>query len=265
MSSAGLPPDEIKRIFALKEYGILDTHPEKSFDEITQLVRMICETPVCLISLVDDCRQWFKSKSGVELESTPRDIAFCAHAILSDDIMIVGDALKDPRFLDNPLVTGAPGVRFYAGVPLRSYSGQNVGTLCVIDYQPRELSTEQIEALQILSRQVVHLFELRMIEKKEFVRERNFLASIATNMEEGAVLQDAVGAIVKCNPAALAILALTEEQLCGRTSMDPRWKSIKEDGTDYIGSEHPAMVTLATGLPQLGMRMGIAVPGGMTC
>ena len=157
-----IPEDDVKRVEALKAYSILDTLPEEEFDDITYLASQICQTPVSLISLIDDKRQWFKSHHGIEATETPREIAFCAHAILEkDQLFIVNDSRQDLRFHDNPLVTGDPHVIFYAGMPLVSADGYSLGTLCVIDHKPRNLEEPQIKALKALSAQVGRLFELR--------------------------------------------------------------------------------------------------------
>ncbi|HST09964.1 MAG TPA: GAF domain-containing protein [Terriglobales bacterium] len=154
------PHNEKQRLETLRGYEILDTEPEAGFDDLTLLASYLCETPVALISLVDADRQWFKSKVGVSVKETSRDIAFCASAILQPDVFIVPDASQDERFAENPLVVADPKIRFYAGATLMTH-GQALGTLCVLDRVPRELRPEQLEALRALSRQVLAQLELR--------------------------------------------------------------------------------------------------------
>jgi GAF domain-containing protein len=159
--AAPLPKNEIKRLKVLWQYDVLDTVPEEVFDDLTDLASEICEAPMALISLVDEDRQWFKSKVGISLKETTRDISFCAHALRDGDLLIVSDARKDPRFKDNPLVTGPQKIRFYAGAPLTSPDGHVLGTLCVLDKQPRKLRPEQRQALRVLAHHVVSQLELR--------------------------------------------------------------------------------------------------------
>jgi GAF domain-containing protein len=158
---APFPPDEKKRLKVLWQYEVLDTVPEEVFDELTELAARICEAPMALISLVDEKRQWFKSKVGTTVNETSRDVSFCAYAITQSDLFIVPDATRDERFADNPLVTSDPKIRFYAGAPLITADGHALGTLCVIDKVPRELRPDQKHALRILARHVVSQLELR--------------------------------------------------------------------------------------------------------
>ncbi len=162
MIKAAIPENEVERLSKLVELNILDTLEEQAYDDLTALAAEICHTPISLVSLIDDNRQWFKSHHGLDARETPRDLAFCAHAILSDDVFIVEDSALDERFHDNPLATGAPHVKFYAGAPLILENNIRVGTLCVISNEAQTISTIQKEALQALARQVVSQFELRL-------------------------------------------------------------------------------------------------------
>ena len=167
--------DEKARLQALRRYKILDTDPEKAFDDLTTMASYICETPVALISLIDSDRQWFKSKHGVNLSETPREVSFCAVAIQQPDLFVVPDASKDPRFSSNPFVVSDPKIRFYAGAPFTSSDGHPLGTLCVVDVVPRSLTPSQEAALLALSRQVQAQFELRknLIELRTALDERD--------------------------------------------------------------------------------------------
>jgi GAF domain-containing protein len=159
---APLYHDEAARLAVLRDYGVLDSLPEPQFDDIAFLASYICGAPIALVSLVDEVRQWFKAKVGTDMEETPRDVAFCAHAILKpDEVFVVPDAHEDPRFATNPFVREEPHVRFYAGAPLVSPEGMPLGTLCVFDQVPGYLSPAQTRALGALAREVVVHLELR--------------------------------------------------------------------------------------------------------
>jgi len=161
VSRPDLPVDEAARLDTLREYRILDTPPERRFDDLTLLASHICATPIALITLIDADRQWFKARVGTDLFETPRDVSFCAHAILQPGPLVVKDALDDARFRDNPLVLESPYIRFYAGFPLTLDEGHRLGTLCVIDTVRRLLFPEQAEAMERLSRVVMALLNAR--------------------------------------------------------------------------------------------------------
>jgi diguanylate cyclase (GGDEF)-like protein len=152
MLPAPLPEDEAARLRALHSLTILDTAPDEHFDRITRIAKRLFDVPTALVSLVDAERQWFKSRLGLEASETPRDISFCGHAITGEDPLVVRDALEDPRFHDNPLVTGDPKIRFYAGYPISAPDGHAVGTLCVIDTKPRDVGSEELAYLADLGR-----------------------------------------------------------------------------------------------------------------
>ena len=160
------PPNEHERIAALREYHVLDTADEQVFDDLTALVAQICQVPIATISLVDETRQWFKSKRGLEQRETPREISFCAHTILQSSPLIIPDALNDDRVADSSLVTGEPHVRFYAGFPLTNPQGYALGSLCAIDRKPRQLTPEQEQAMGALARQVMAVLELRRVSSR---------------------------------------------------------------------------------------------------
>lgn len=157
------PDNEEERLEVLRRYELLDTSAEQSFDDIAHLASTICGTPISLITFVDADRQWFKAKIGLDTSETPREHAFCAHTLATNRLMVVEDATADPRFADNPLVTSDPHIRFYAGAPLIDSEGFGLGSLCVIDRTPRQLTAEQQHALTALARQVVAQCEFRRI------------------------------------------------------------------------------------------------------
>jgi signal transduction histidine kinase len=187
VSKAPMPPDESTRIAELESFRILDTSPERSYDDITRLAAHICDTPMAMVSFVDTDRQWFKSRVGLEAPETTREIAFCAHAIMdSDRTLVVPDATADARFADSELVINDPMIRFYAGAPLTTEGGHAIGTLCVMDSKPRTLTEHQTQALEALARQVMAQLSLRQAldhvtrqqaELTEAIRQRDTLVA----------------------------------------------------------------------------------------
>jgi len=385
LKTPGRPANEAARLDALAATGVLDTPPEEDLDGLTRLAADILGVPIALISIVDAERQWFKSRYGLDVPETPRDVSFCGHVVAEGEALVVRDALCDERFADNPLVTGEPRVRFYAGVPLRLDDGHVLGTLCAIDHTPRELEPGQRRQLATLARQVVAHLELRRERRRlaevetrlethhrffdlsldllctatpdtrfddlnpaweatlgwtlDELRARSFLdlvhpddrentlregrslfqesasttgfenryrhkdgrwvplswvataqdgvlyatardmtayrdkesalvasesrvRALFAGMAEGMVVQAGDGRIVGFNPAAERILGLTKSQLVGLTSVDPRWRAVRADGTDLPGEEHPAMVTLRTRQPTRDFVMGVDRPDG---
>jgi GAF domain-containing protein len=158
-----IPPDEPQRMQTLREYKVLDTPPEAVYDDIAHVAAGVCDTPVALITLVDGTRNWFKARVGVDVTESPRDLSFCGHAILRSEIFEVTDASVDERFADNPLVTSAPMIRFYAGAPLITPDGYKLGTICAIDVRPRRLSEAQRDTLAALSRLVMRQLDRRRL------------------------------------------------------------------------------------------------------
>src|ERR1700751_149563 len=219
---APLPENEAALLESLHRYAILDTLPEQEFDDLSRLAALICGTPIALVSLVDGNRQWFKSKVGIDEPETPRDAAFCAHAILDSGVMVVPDALADDRFRSNPLVTGNPNVRFYAGAPLLTAEGNALGTLCVIDRVPRELSADQLEALKALSRLVGNELELRRSvgDLSKAVRERRIvegeLDHIFNLSSDLFCIAGFDGYFKRLNPSWVQTLGISREGLLSR-------------------------------------------------
>ena len=207
---------ELKRLEALWAYQILDTPAEPQFDDLTQLAAKFCQMPIALISLLDTDRQWFKSKVGISASATCRSIAFCHHTIQSDAPLVVEDARQDRRFAHNPLVTGEPFIRFYAGVPLITPEGHRIGTLCVIDQVPRTVTPEQLSALEALGRQTVCQLELRR-SRRSFLEREKYLQAIIRTEPDCVKLLDSDGILLDMNPAGLTMLEAHRDTLIGQS------------------------------------------------
>ena len=233
---AALPENESERLAALRKLAILDTLSEPGYDELTSLAAYICQAPIALISLVDEQRQWFKSRLGWTTEETPREVAFCAHAILEPDLMIVPDARADQRFADNPLVTSSPAIRFYAGAPLVTTAGHALGTLCVLDHKPRDLSADQANALRALCHQV--MAQLRLREQ---------VIELVCKNDDLAQANEALR-------SAEAALRASEERFRGtfenagvgiaHTGFDGRWLRVNEELCAIVGYPREEMLQM---------------------
>ena len=235
METAPIQENEAARLAELEQYNILDTGAEEAFDGLTRLAAQICDTPIALVSLIDAHRQWFKAKVGIDAPETPRDIAFCAHAIHQSDILIVPDTMHDPRFADNPLVTKDPNIRFYAGMPLITPTGHAMGTLCVIDRMPKSLTSDQMTALRILGQQVVSQLELRrrtialehtLAHQQKIEQSKARLLRAIDHGLEGVAILNKDGCYTYMNPAHAEVYGYTVEEMIGQswqTLYTPEW------------------------------------------
>ena len=257
------------RVAALRDYAIMDTPPEPQFDDLTRLASYICGTPMAAITLLDAERQWFKSRIGLADPETPIGQSFCAKAVQTGDLMVVPDAQTDPRFRGYPNVTGDPHIRFYAGMPIELPEGPRVGALCVIDNRPRTLSDEQLEMLRLLGRQVASNLALhRKTQEVEtlldmIARTERSYQGIVHAMAEGVVVQDASGRVTDCNPAAELVLGLPRADILRLADPGVTWAGQHEDGSTFPRGDHPAMVTLRTGLPTRNVPMRIRRRDGL--
>ncbi|MEZ5179135.1 MAG: diguanylate cyclase [Acidimicrobiales bacterium] len=266
MRSAEVPADEADRLAALRALAVLDTPPDPVHDRLARLASVALEAPIALVTLIDEDRQWVKARVGVDLESTPRDVAFCAHAIVEPDEgpFVVPDTAGDDRFHDNPFVVGEPHVRFYAGQPVRSPDGHRIGTLCVMDVVPRTLSDQQrsvlVELAALVEDQLAQPSLTGLIEELEASSgQRSF---IFDTMQEGLLLHDQRGRIVEWNRATETILGLSGEVLAGRAVPGERWTVRHPDGTPWPDEDLPAMQVLRTGRAVRGAMVQITRPDG---
>lgn len=270
---AQLPPNEAERLEALRGYGILDTPREAAYDEIVELASRICKTPIAIVNLIDDGRQWFKAEVGLGVRETPLPASICAHAILQNDLFQVPDTLADPRFADNPLCTGEPHLRFYTGALLRSPDGHPLGTLCVLDYQPRQLDEQQLFALQVLANQVRTQMELRralgdsdLMMREIDHRVKNSLALVSgvlnlqTNASDDPAVKEALGqARDRISGIAQLHKHLHDAEQHNRIEIDAFLGSVVE----ALAGSTPSGIAVTTDFAAMTMDAGRASSVGM--
>jgi len=242
------PADDAARLETLRSYGVLGTPPEQAFDDLTLLASQICQTPIALVTLVDEESQWFKSVVGLDITGTPRDFAFCAHAILSPaEVLEVPDATADARFADNPFVTGEPHIRYYAGAPLVVGNGQPLGSLCVIDRKPKLLKAEQLTALRALSRLVVAQLELRRQSQEltEEVAKRNRVEELLRHHvdELSSAKAEADRLLALAEKSRLALLSVLEDEKQSGQNLrisEERFRQLAENINEVFWITDPA-------------------------
>lgn len=246
-----VPDNEAERLRSLRELGVLDSEPEREFDALVKVAAAVCGVPISLVSLVDEDRQWFKANVGLEgVTETSREVAFCAHAILGDGIFEVPDATQDPRFSDNPLVTGQPDIRFYAGAPLRRQDGATLGTLCVIDSRPRRLDPHQREVLGLLAAAATQALEgRRALQAEHSLRvTADRAAAVLRNSVDAIVVVDLDGTVQHWNAAAHRLFGFAPEQMLGQSvdRLVPRHRGAERGGVAAALQQHPQGLTYET-------------------
>lgn len=274
MKRPALPAQEEYRLSTLHALGLLDTPPDERFDAITRTTAALFGTPVSLVSLVDADRQWFKSRMGVDATETPRDISFCGHAILRDEVLVVEDALQDARFHDNPLVNGEPFIRFYAGKPLSAPNGQRIGTLCVIDQKSRAFTPEQRDLLEQLAKWAEA--EISLISERLALP--RYLGHLLGLLAEPVLLSDAKQRVQFANAAASRLLGYKPEELSGlplisliheseREKITAELAALERVPADFASLEHGAAVVCKDGTQlrvMLALSRRIAVTQSVT-
>ncbi|HSG68966.1 MAG TPA: GAF domain-containing protein, partial [Planctomycetaceae bacterium] len=246
MTATASESGERARLRALQDASILDTPAERSFDDIVRIAASLCDTPIALVSFVDEKRQWFKARLGLEVQQTPREYSFCAHAIKGEKTMVVEDASRDERFRENPLVTGEPRILFYAGAPIVDNEGYKLGTLCVIDRQKRSITGKQIEALEALARCVTAELTLRRVGVIFRERQKQ-LEQLLEEIAEGTILIDPEGTVVFLDQTARNLLGVDAAEI-----REVRWQqllNLDRDGnqaiTNLLKSSTLGLVTMS--------------------
>ena len=255
-----IPASEIARLQALRDLSLLDTPAEERFDRLTRIAQHILQVPIALVSLIDADRQWFKSRQGLDAQEIHRDISFCGHAILRPDVLVVADAVADQRFADNPLVLGAPSIRFYAGAPLTLSSGECVGTLCVIDRQPRQVTRAQLAALQDLAACVVEELE-QARQRQDAKKSAQLVESIVETVIDGIITIDSKGMIQSFNSAAERLFGYKPAEIIGSNvnCLMPQPYAAEHDG--YLAHFHDTREARVIGIGRevMGKRKDGAV------
>ena len=235
MHRPAYPVNEIARLKDLFSHELLDTAPDEFLDSVTHLAQKVFHVKTVLISLIDANRQWFKSRQGLDASETPRDISFCGHVILQDDIFEISDALEDQRFALNPLVTGNPWIRFYVGIPIKSARGNNLGTLCMIDDHPRTLTQEE-RAFLVDFKNIIQTYIINQHQNKTF-------QLIMDSVQEGIIVHDRSGRIVFINPAAHDLLGDSVMPLFGQSSWTQGQES-SQQSSSHMDEVNDIMIAL---------------------
>jgi PAS domain S-box-containing protein len=247
LRQAPIPPDESQRLAALRALAILDTPAEERFDRITRTAQRVFDVPIAVISLIDVNRQWFKSCQGLDASETSRDISFCAHAILNDDVLVIPDATTDIRFMDNPLVTGEPYIRFYAGHPLTGPGGAKVGTLCLVDRRPRQMTADDLRALHdvaMWAQNELNTTELSEAYALQYENEQRIRA-IFNSLVDGIATFDHTGIVQLFNPTAEQMFGYTADEVIGQhvnIVLPEAWRErLNSHLTDHMSAGHSAL------------------------
>jgi diguanylate cyclase (GGDEF)-like protein/PAS domain S-box-containing protein len=269
VNSGMVVPKEKLRLQAIHRLAVLDSAPEESFDRIVATVIRLFNVPIALVSLVDEHRQWFKACIGMDVRETDRSLSFCAHAIESDGVLVVNNALQDPRFKDNALVTGDPSIRFYAGAPLVTSDGAKLGTLCVIDTVARSnFSPADQATLEDLAATVVDALELRIAGirlremQAEAEAERRLLSEVFASLDEGVIVRDANGQILAANQSAGRLLGMPLDQLFDSSNVGHPSQAIRPDGSFLQPEDHPTAIALREARPVTDVLIGLQSPDG---
>ncbi len=261
---------ESTRINKLHELDLMNKASEPAFNSIIQLAKEHFDVPISLFSIIDEEKQWFKAKVGLDINETERDVSFCNQTIKSDKLLIIEDATKDKRFCHNPYVLDETNIRFYAGAPI-SIDNFNIGTICIIDTKPRSFSHNDANYLSLLARNIENCIKLMILSKQEAQYQNKIKESahndkraelILQTMHDGLVLQNAQGKIIFSNPRACEILGYSSDELLNASSKDDNWDAVNEDGKEISWREHPSMKCLHSNKPVKDEILGVKRPDG---